>query len=98
MEYVFESELYEWQGKAAWFFLNLPVDFSAEIKEVVNGLTNGFGSVRVDVTIGVSKWRTSIFPDSKAGAFMLPVKAEVRKANALTTGSTVRAVLELVDF
>jgi hypothetical protein len=64
----------------------------------VAGLTNGFGSVRVDVTIGASKWRTSIFPDTKQGVYMLPIKAEVRKANALTTGSTVRAAIELVDF
>lgn len=98
MKYAFESELRQWQGKAVWFFVALPPRDSQEIKETTNGLTNCFGSVRVLVTVGVSSWRTSIFPDSKLGTYMLPIKAEVRKANALTTGSIVRASIELVDF
>lgn len=98
MHYEFESPLWEWQGKASWFFVTLPVEISAEIKEISVGLTNGFGSVRVDVSVGSSHWRTSIFPDSKIGTFMLPIKAEVRKANQLKTGETLIARIELVDF
>jgi hypothetical protein len=39
-----------------------------------------------------------VFPNSANQTFELPIKAEVRKANALTTGSIVRASVELVDF
>ncbi|QOV92362.1 DUF1905 domain-containing protein [Humisphaera borealis] len=31
-------------------------------------------------------WQTSVFPDKKRGAFLLPVKAAVRKAEHLIIG------------
>jgi hypothetical protein len=98
VEYTFESELFEWQGKASWFFVTLPPVAAEEIKEISNGLTNGFGSVRVDVSVGPSHWRTSIFPHSKVGSYMLPIKQEVRKINRLATGDSVTATIKLVDF
>jgi hypothetical protein len=95
---VFESKVWVWSGTQSWFFATLPQDMSDEIKELTQGLTNGFGSVRVDARIGDTFWRTSIFPDSKIGAFMLPLKAEVRKKNNLVEGSATTIELELVDF
>jgi len=57
-----------------------------------------FGSVRVAVTIGTTSWRTSIFPDSKTGTYLLPVKKEVRDAEKLQTGDDVRARVQIVDL
>ena len=39
----------------------------------------GFGSIPVIVKLGKTEWKTSIFPDSKSGTFLLPLKAQVRK-------------------
>jgi hypothetical protein len=36
--------------------------------------------LRVQVTVGGSKWTTSIFPDSVRGSYVLPIKRAVRKA------------------
>ncbi|MFM6979895.1 MAG: DUF1905 domain-containing protein [Micrococcales bacterium] len=98
MKYRFESELYLWSAQEAWHFANLPIAISEEIREVSAPFRRGFGSVRVDVTCGSSKWRTSIFPDSKAGCYILPVKAEVRKRENLVAGSITGFRIELVDF
>lgn len=40
---------------------------------------------------------TSIFPDRKRGAYLLPIKRDVRTAEGLTAGDqvTVRLALEL---
>jgi hypothetical protein len=38
---------------------------------------------------------TSIFPDRKAGAYLLPLKAEIRKSEKIRAGDTVRFVLEV---
>jgi hypothetical protein len=43
----------------------------------------------VSAAIGNTTWKTSIFPDSKAGAYLLPVKAEVRKKEKIEAGSSV---------
>ena len=98
VRYEFEAPLFPWASNEKFFLISLPLDASEEIREISHGLTIGFGSVRVDVTVGVSKWRTSVFPNAANRRFELPIKAEVRKANALATGSIVRASVELVDF
>jgi hypothetical protein len=54
--------------------------------------------VRVRVTVGGSVWTTSIFPDSKRGAYVLPLKRAVRKAEALSEGDVATVVVELRDF
>jgi len=54
--------------------------------------------VRVDVTVGATSWRTSIFPDSKTGTYLLPVKKAVRLAEHLEAGGEVRAQLQVVDL
>jgi len=54
--------------------------------------------VRVDVTVGATSWRTSIFPDSKTGTYLVPVKKAVRVAEHLEAGHEVRAQLQVSDL
>lgn len=97
---TFEAELWIWAARRdeSWTFVSLPADASAEIGELTAGQRRGFGSVRVRVTIGGSTWRTSIFPDSKQGAYVLPVKRAVRRAEALDTGDVATVTVELIDL
>ena len=50
--------------------------------------------MRVKVSIGRTKWATSIFPDRKRGTYLLPVKKEVRKAEGLQAGTLASVRLE----
>ena len=95
--YDFSAPLWEWEGKAAWFFVTVPVEISDEIDARTEGLTNGFGSVRVRVRIGGSEWMTSLFPDSKRQAYLLPIKKAVRQAEGLAVGSKAKVSIELAD-
>jgi hypothetical protein len=95
--YEFDSELWLWKGDAAWHFLTVPADVSDEIEERTRGQRRGFGSVKVRVRIGTTTWSTSVFPDTKRGAYVLPVKQEVRHAEGLAAGSTARVLLELTE-
>ena len=76
----------------------VPAEVSAEITEITAGVRRGFGSVCVDVTVGVTSWRTSIFPDSKTGTYLLPIKKAVRVAEHLEAGHEVRAQLHVADL
>jgi hypothetical protein len=53
--------------------------------------------VRVRATIGGSTWTTSIFPASQVG-YVLPVKRQVRLAEALDVGDMALVTMELIDF
>lgn len=94
--YDFTAPLWEWDAKASWFFVTVPVEISDEIDARTHGLTNGFGSVRVRVRVGGSEWMTSVFPDSKQQAYVLPIKKAVRAAEGIAPGDDVRARIELV--
>ena len=54
----------------------------------------GFGSVRVEATIGDVTWRTSVFP-MKEG-YILPVKAQVRRKAGIAAGDEVTVGIELL--
>jgi hypothetical protein len=95
--YEFRAVLWEHEGPAAWYFVTLPHDVTDDIDELTEGTRRGFGSVRVRVTVGSTTWATSIFPDTKRGSFLLPVKQQVRRAEGLADGDEVAVYLELVD-
>jgi hypothetical protein len=97
MEYHFEAPLWLWDGNAAWHFVTLPFEVTDEIDERAADTKRGFGSVRVEVSVGRTTWRTSIFPDTKRQSFLLPVKRTVRVAEELEVGALVPVTLSLVD-
>ncbi|MDE0546716.1 DUF1905 domain-containing protein [Microbacterium sp. C7(2022)] len=94
----FDSEVFRWDARddASWYFTSVPPELSEEIREIPRP-HRGFGSVRVQAIVGGSQWRTSIFPDSKMGAYVLPLKKAVRSAEGLEDGGPVRVRLEVLD-
>jgi len=93
--YRFRAELWRYEGDAAWHFVTLPSGVSDDISDRPDTARRGFGSVRVNATIGSTTWATSIFPDSKAGTFLLPVKTQVRDAESIDDGDVVDVTLDL---
>ncbi len=83
-------------GKGAWHFVTLPPELTEQLKVVRGGASRAWGSMRVEAVIGQSRWRTSLFPDSKAGAFLLPIKADVRAREGVKVGETVQVAVEVV--
>jgi hypothetical protein len=94
--FQFAAPLWDAPGDAAWVFLTVPSDDSAEIRDLAPP-RRGFGSVRVRVRLGETTWSTSVFPDSKLGSYVLPVKRPVREAEDVSVGDTVSIELELLE-
>ncbi len=99
MKVSFEAQLWLWDARRndSWTFVSLPADVSEEIRELPLGPRRGFGSVRVRARLGGSTWTTSIFPDSARGAYVLPIKKAVRRAEAFDVGDTATITIELLD-
>ena len=93
----FRAEVWLADATGAWHFVSLPNDLADEIADAADSSKPGFGSVRVSVTVGATTWLTSIFPDSKRGTYVLPVKKAVRVAEGIELGDTVTVDLEVVD-
>ena len=60
-------------------------------------MRGGFGSVRVEATIGDVTWTTSLFPDSRSGGYILPLKADVRRRAGIAGGDEVTVILKLKE-
>ena len=85
---------------AAWHFVTIdgtagaPLSGTALMRRL-EGMSRGFGSLKVSVTIGESTFKTSVFPSKEQQGWLLPVKASVRKAEGLGEGDAVALVLTL---
>jgi hypothetical protein len=93
MPIEFEAELWEHEGQGAWCFVTVPEEPSEDIR-LSGAMPAGFGSFRVEVTVGSTVWRTSVFPASEC--FVLPVKKAVRKAEGIEVGDLVPVHLDVL--
>ena len=81
-------------------FLRIPPEAAEAIvahafeRRLETGKRRGFGSVKVIVTLGESRWQTSLFPN-KDGSWFLPIKKPVRLAEGIAEGDEVAVDLEL---
>lgn len=88
------TEVIQYPGMT-WYFAAIPKKLSDEIKAEYASVRKGWGALPVTVTIGVTTWTTSIFPDTKSGGYLLPLKVEVRKKEVLTIGKKVQVTIKL---
>ena len=81
---------------AAWHFVSVDKEVALKIREERSGAPRvGWGSIPVSVTVGITTWKTSIFPDKKSGLYLLPIKADVRKKENISAGDSVSIALAL---
>ncbi|PRY69998.1 uncharacterized protein DUF1905 [Glaciihabitans tibetensis] len=109
--FSFIAELWEWTSRTSWYFVSVPTDQSAEIEDQPRP-PRGFGSVKVRVRVGASRWETSIFPSSGTSSvaspesalrgsavreYVLPIKKSVRSAEGIAVTDRVSVELELLE-
>ena len=94
--YTFEATLWRHDGgPAAWHFVTLPIEVADEIAARFADVHAAFGTVRVRARAGDVEWTTSVFRDTKAGSYLLPVKADVRRRLGTAEGDVISLVLAL---
>lgn len=96
MTFEFEGRIIFWRGPAPWYFVAVPEEDSAEIKAISNLVTYGWGVIPVQVRIGRTEFKTSLFP--KDQLYLVPIKASVRKAEGLEEGDVVAVQIVLPEF
>jgi hypothetical protein len=87
VEFEFTGRIFEWRGPAPYYYVALPDEDSADLKEASAMLTYGWGVIPVQVRIGDTEWETSLFP--KDGCYLVPLKDRVRRAEGLDEGDEI---------
>ena len=90
-----KSKIFLYHGMAGWHFISVPKKQSEEIKKKFGTPKRGWGSIPVIVTIGKTKWKTSVFPDKQSGGYLLPLKADVRKKEHIFSGDNISFSLSI---
>ena len=99
---VHTAPLWRWTGATGtgvWYFITIDGPAGEALSGTalmrrLEGQARGFGSLKVRATIAGSSFATSVFPQKGEG-WLLPVKASVRKAEALGEGDVVAVRLEV---
>ena len=94
--YRIKAKVWLYSGIADWHFVTVPVTTSKQIKKRHGLAARGWGSLRVSVTLGKSQWKTSIFPDKKANAYVLPLKADIRAKEKVRAGNSIAFRLNIL--
>ncbi|MFG2342359.1 DUF1905 domain-containing protein [Streptomyces yangpuensis] len=94
MRMVFAGRMIEWRGPAPFFFVPVPEEQSADVRQVASAATYGWGVVPVEARIGAVAFGTSLFP--RDGGYLLPVKSAVRGPLGLAPGDEVTVEMTVV--
>jgi len=94
--FTVKAKVWLYEGEAAWHFVSVPKETSKTMRDRFAEVARGWGSLRVEVSIGHTSWKTSIFPDKKSGTYLLPLKADVRKKEGIKEGDTVKLTLDVL--
>lgn len=94
--YKIRSRVWLYPGVTSWHFVTVNKKLSGEIRSVFGEAARGWGSLPVEVFIGKTRWRTSIFPDKETKTYLLPIKAEVRKRENIGAGELCVITFEVL--
>ena len=87
MELEFSGKIWFWKGPAPHHFVTVPPEECQELAAVASVASYGWGCIPVTVHAGKTRFTTSLFP--KDGGYIVPLKAAVRRAEAIGEGDTV---------
>lgn len=93
---VINGRVWEWEGKGSWHFVTIEKPQAEKIKNNYPWPRRGFGSIPVNITIGKTPWKTSVFPE-KNGSFLLPIKKEIRDIEGIKKGDSIKIVLSVIS-
>jgi hypothetical protein len=90
VRFQFEAQMWADEGRGAWHFITVP----AELSDKIRAARSANAARKVEARIGNSRWSTALFPHDET--YVLPVKADVRRREAITAGDRVQASIEVV--
>ena len=89
----FSGQIWYWRGPAPFFFVSVPGEQCVDLQALAPEVSYGWGMIPVQVTLGETRWRTSLWP--KDGGYVVPLKDAVRAAEGIDEGDRVTVRLRV---
>jgi Domain of unknown function (DUF1905) len=93
VEFSFKGRVWEWRGPAPYHFVSIPAKHVDAINDIAPAITYGWGMIPVQVRLGRTCWRTSLYP--KDGGYVLPLRDSVRSREHVELGDIVSIELTI---
>ncbi len=93
MDLRFRGEIIHWRGPAPYHYVAVPGPEADELRAASSLVSYGWGVIPVAVTLGRTRWETSLFP--KDGGYLVPIKTAVRRAEGVGLGDEVELRLRV---
>lgn len=94
--FTFQDTLHRYPGGGGFFYVTIGKRMAAQLRELYRPNHGGWASLRVEVRVGKTTWRTSIFWNKNV-SYWLFIKAAVRKQEGLKQGKKVCANVRLLN-
>jgi hypothetical protein len=95
INYKFKARPWKFEGKGGWYFVSLPLSMSREIRSLLKQEEQGWGRLKASAKIGNTTWQSAIWFDTKHKAYLLPLKAEIRKKEKVEAGKSLEVLISL---
>ncbi len=95
IHYEFSGTVWQHSAPGGWYFVSLPKELAAEIRQHIKWQEEGWGRMKVTAKLGATTWDTSIWFDTKLGTYILPIKAEIRRMERIKTKSNISIQLSI---
>ncbi|MEZ4778401.1 MAG: DUF1905 domain-containing protein [Flavobacteriaceae bacterium] len=89
IKYEFTGISWQYNPPKGWYFVNLPQDFSEEIRKNFKKEEEGWGRLKAIAKVGKTEWKTAIWYDTKWRTYLLPLKAEIRKKESISVKNEI---------
>ena len=87
MDLRFRGEIIHWRGPSPYHYVAVPQPEADELRAASSLVSYGWGVIPVAVTLGGTRWTTSLFP--KDGGYLVPIRDAVRRAEGVALGDEV---------
>src|SRR6476660_5391005 len=87
LRFKFGARIIEWRGPAPFFFAPMPPQQAADLRQIANRVSYGWGCIPVEATVGGVAFTTSLIPRDET--YLLPIKVAVRRKANITAGDKV---------
>lgn len=92
IQYIFSAKVFRYSTSSdmvGWTIALLPKELSVEIRNNFKHLEQGWGRMKATAKVGNSQWGTAIWFDTKQDTYLLPIKALIRKKEAIVLDEDV---------
>ena len=93
IQFKFSATVWKYAANGGWCFISLPKELSLEIRDAFKNEEEGWGRLKATARLNNSEWQTAIWFDTKLNAYLLPLKADVRKKEKIEVGQTVDVLI-----